>query len=111
MCANMVDPAVGILEIEEIPTMLEWTTMGPQKGLLQDIFSYQQDCVCNVLAPTSPPKCIVDDNGSKFKLDFTVICDLFGVKYKPTIIKNSQVNVSIKRFHRVVSNIFLTTDY
>ena len=35
---------------------------------------------------------IIYDNGSKFKLHFKALCKSFGIKDKPTSVKNPQMN-------------------
>ena len=49
------------------------------------------------------------DNGSEFKLHFKTFCDSFGIKRKPTTIKNSQANAILERIHSVIVNMLRTS--
>ena len=42
---------------------------------------------------------IVYDNGSEFKLHFETLCDSYGLKRKPTSVKNPQANAILERVH------------
>eukprot|EP00957_Ditylum_brightwellii_P001774 136557-Ditylum_brightwellii.AAC.1 len=37
-------------------------------------------------------------------MDFTKVCKDYGIKSNPTVVKNHQTNVIIKRLHQVVGN-------
>jgi hypothetical protein len=52
----------------------------------------------------------VYDNGSEFKLDFEYLCDSYGIKHKPTTIKNPQVNAILERMHQVLGQMLCTTE-
>ncbi len=51
------------------------------------------------------------DNGSEFKLHFRALCKTFGVKRKPTSIKNPQVNAILERIHAVFTNMLRTAEH
>ena len=40
--------------------------------------------------------------GSEFKLNFKYLCDSYGIKRKPTTIKNPQANVMLEHIHQVL---------
>jgi hypothetical protein len=46
----------------------------------------------------------MDDNGSEFKLHFRALCKTYGIKRKPTSIKNPQANAKLERIHAVFTN-------
>ena len=48
------------------------------------------------------------DNGSEFKLHFISLCDSFGIKRKPTTIKNPQANAILERIHSGLVNMLHT---
>ncbi len=48
------------------------------------------------------------DNGSEFKLNFEYLCASYGIKHKPTIIKNPQVNAILERVHQVLGQMLRT---
>ena len=48
------------------------------------------------------------DNGSEFKLHFEALCDSYGIKGKPTSIKNPQANAILERVHQVIMTMLRT---
>ena len=58
------------------------------------------------------PRCrkIIYDNGSEFKLHFRTLCDTYGLKRKPTTIKNPQANAILERVHQVIMGILRTAE-
>ena len=58
------------------------------------------------------PRCqyIVYNNGSEFKLHFEALCDSYGLKRKPTSIKNPQANAILERVHGVLTNMMCTAE-
>ena len=56
------------------------------------------------------PHCqyVIYDNGSKFKLHFEALCDRYGIKHKPTSVKNPQANAIVKRVHQVMMAMICT---
>jgi hypothetical protein len=47
---------------------------------------------------------MIYDFGREFKLHFRSLCKTYGVKRKPTSIKNSQANAILERIHAVFTN-------
>jgi hypothetical protein len=47
---------------------------------------------------------MIYNNGSEFKLHFRALCTTYGVKRKPTGIKNPQANAILERIHAVFTN-------
>ena len=45
---------------------------------------------------------IVYDNGSEFKLYFETLCESYGLKRKPTSVKNPQANTILGRVHQTI---------
>ncbi len=43
-------------------------------------------------------------NGSKFKLHFQSLCNTYGIKRKPTSVKNPQANAILECIHAVLRN-------
>ena len=56
------------------------------------------------------PRCqqVIYDNGSEFKLHFEALCDTYGIKRKPTSVKNPQANAILERVHQVIMVILRT---
>ncbi len=53
---------------------------------------------------------IVFDNGSEFKLHFISLCESYGIKPKPTSIKNPQANSILEQINQVVMTIVCTSE-
>jgi hypothetical protein len=50
------------------------------------------------------------NNGSEFKLHFCALCKTYGIKRKPTSIKNPQANAILERIHAVFTNMLHTAE-
>ena len=87
---TFIDPATGWFEISEIPDKESQT--------MSDIL----DTVWFSRYPR--PSKIIFDNGTEFQKDFRHIFKNYGVKPKPTTIKNPQANGIVERVHQVLSN-------
>ncbi len=53
---------------------------------------------------------MIYDNGSEFKLHFEDLCESYGLKRKPTSIKNPQANAILERLHDVLMNMIRTSE-
>jgi hypothetical protein len=51
---------------------------------------------------------MIYNNGSEFKLHFRDLCKTYGVKRKPTSIKNPQAKAILERIHAVFTNMLRT---
>ncbi len=49
-------------------------------------------------------------NRSEFKLHFETLCDSYGIKGKPTTIKNPQVNAICEHVHQVLGTMMRTSE-
>jgi hypothetical protein len=58
------------------------------------------------------PRCrhIIYDNGSEFKLNFEYLCETYGIKCKPTMLKNPQVNAILEHLHQVLGQMLRTSE-
>ncbi len=58
------------------------------------------------------PQCrkLIYDYGSKFKLHFEHLCDSYGIKRKPTTVKNPQANAILERVHQVLVQMLRTSE-
>jgi hypothetical protein len=52
----------------------------------------------------------VYDNGSEFKLNFEYLCDSYGIKHKPTTIKNPRGNAILEHVHQVLRQMLRTAE-
>jgi hypothetical protein len=53
---------------------------------------------------------MIYNNGSEFKLHFHALCKTYGVKRKPTRIKNLQANAILDSIHAVFTNMLRTAE-
>ncbi len=53
---------------------------------------------------------LIYNNGSKFKLHFRALCESYGIKRKPTSVKNPQVNAILEHIHAIVMNMLRTAE-
>jgi hypothetical protein len=53
---------------------------------------------------------MIHDNGSEFKLHFCALCKTYGIKRKPTSMKNPQANAILERIHAVFTNMLHTAE-
>ncbi len=53
---------------------------------------------------------MIYNNGSEFKLHFQALCKTYGIKRKPTSIKNPQANAILEHIHAVFTNMLRTAE-
>ncbi len=58
------------------------------------------------------PRCcyIIYDIGSEFKLNFEYLCITYGIKHKPTTVKNPQANAILELLHQVLAQLLCTAE-
>ncbi len=58
------------------------------------------------------PRCcyIIYNNGSEFKLNFEYLCATYGIKRKPTRIKNPQANTILECLHQDLAQMLHTSE-
>ncbi len=64
---------------------------------MEEILDKISECIARLVNNTwlsRYPRCryIIYNNGSEFKLNFEYLCEAYGIKRKPTTIKNPQAN-------------------
>ena len=124
MCLTMIDPASSWFEMVELPVM-EFITptatskKGPKthktKLTKGDYFDKTSTMISHLINKTwfsRYPRCqnIIYDNGSEFKLHFEALCDSYGIKRKPTSVKNPQANAILERVHQVIMTMLRTAE-
>ncbi len=59
------------------------------------------------------PHCqyIIYDDGSEFKPHFEVLSESYGIKPKPTTVKNTQAHEMLQQVHQVIIEILCTTEF
>ena len=53
---------------------------------------------------------IIDDNGSEFILHFETLCDSYGLKRKPTSVKNPHANAILEHVHQTIMAMLRTAE-
>ncbi len=121
MCLAVIDPATSWFKIVELPTV-RVTVPKAGKGKKATCLDYSKDA--EIFDKTSAqisnlvykcwfsryPHCqyMIHDNGSEFKLHFSALCKTYGIKRKPTSIKNPTVNAILEYIHVVFTNMLCT---
>jgi hypothetical protein len=126
MCLTMIDPASSWFEMVELP-VLEYisapaavTTRSKGKThksqpTKENYFDKTSTMISHLVNKTwfsRYPRCqkIIYDNGSEFKLHFEALCDSYGIKRKPTSVKNPQANAILERVHQVIMTMLRTAE-
>jgi len=114
MCLTMIDPATGWFEIIELP-LASVTVTREGKEITEVIIDKSSASVAKLfnkqwLSRYPRSKNIIYDNGSEFKLNFEALCKSYGLKRKPTTVKNPQANAILERIHGVFMDMLRTTN-
>ena len=123
MCLTMIDPASSWFEIVELPVLETPNTSTAEsksgtkahKQTKEAYFDKSSAMISTLVNKTwfsRYPRCrnIIYDNGSEFKLHFEALCDSYGIKRKPTSVKNPQANSILERVHQVVMTMLRTAE-
>jgi hypothetical protein len=118
MALTMINPASSWFEIVEL-LLVSWlatTTVNSKakvsEELIFDKSSNQIARLVNKIWLCRYPQChhLIYDNGSEFKLHFETLCKSYGIKRKPTTIKNPQANAICERIHQVLGTMMPTSE-
>ena len=124
MCLTMIDPASGWFEVVQLPTEIllgdsvardNDGRKGKQTPENDPYFDKSSAMIAKLVNKTwfsRYPRCshIVYDNGSEFKLHFKSLCESFGLKRKPTSVKNPQANAILERIHQTFAVMMRTAE-
>ena len=122
MCLTMIDPASSWFEMVELPVMETITPIAKDKKgnkthkiTKENYFDKTSTMISHLVNKTwfsRYPRCqhIIYDNGSEFKLHFEALCDSYGIKRKPTSVKNPQANAILERVHQVIMTMLRTAE-
>ena len=118
MHITMIDPATSWFEIAELPIsqsnkldipMGTKGHKGKDKHIQQNqpYFDKSSATVGTLVNRTwfsryPRSQYIIYDNGSAFKLHFETLCDSYGLKRKPTSVKNPQANAILECVHQTI---------
>ena len=114
MCLTMIDPASGWFEMVELPVIEIFKESGKDvEG--SETFDKTSQQIARLVNLTwfcryPRPRKVIFDNGSEFKLHFQALCDTYGLKCKPTTVKNPQSNAILERTHQVIGNMMRTAE-
>jgi hypothetical protein len=120
----MIDPASSWFEIVELSVTKDAVIPLDKKGrkgtkphnnTQLSYFDKSSAMISNLVNKTwfsHYPHCqyIIYDNRSELKLHFEALCESFGIKRKPTSVKNQQVNAILERVHQVITTMLCTTE-
>ncbi len=118
MALTMINPTSSWFEIVELLLVTRLTAMtvnGNEKiseELIFDKSSNQIARLVNKIWLCRYPQCrhLIHNNGLEFKLHFETLCDSYGIKRKPTMIKNPQANAICERIHSVLGTMMRTSE-
>jgi hypothetical protein len=110
----MIDPASSWFEVMELPLVRRLKTItvnGKESSIIEEIFDKTSERIGRLVNKTwlsRYPRCcyIIYNNGSEFKLNFECLCETYGIKRKPTTVKNPQANAILERLHQVLGQMF-----
>ncbi len=113
----MIDPATSWFKVVELPLVRRLKTItgnGKESTIVEEIFDKTSERIpqlVNKMWLSRYPRChyIIYNNGSEFKLNFEYLCGTCGIKHKPTMIKNPQVNAILERLHQVLAQMLHTS--
>jgi hypothetical protein len=100
MALTMIDPATSWFKFVELPLVCRLKTItvnGKESSIVEEVFYKTSECITWLVNKTwvsRYPRChyIIYNNGSELKLNFEYLCVTYGIKRKPTTIKNPQAN-------------------
>eukprot|EP00804_Cyclotella_cryptica_P004468 CCRYP_006866-RA/>CCRYP_006866-RA protein AED:0.41 eAED:0.41 QI:0/-1/0/1/-1/1/1/0/339 len=126
MCVTMIDPATSWFKIVELPVsqLHELDIPTGKKGqrskdtrvhTKQPYFDKTSTTVGNIIHRTwfscyPRSQYIIYGNGREFKLHFETLCDSYGLKRKPTSVRNPQVKAILERVHQTIMAMLCTAD-
>jgi hypothetical protein len=96
MALTMIDPATSWFEVVEpplVPLLKTMIVIGKESSIVEVILDKTPERIAqlvNKMWLSRYPKCcyIIYNNGSEFKLNFEYLCITYGMKRKPTTMKN-----------------------
>ena len=114
----MIDPATSWFKVLELPLVHRLNTVtvnGKESSIIEEIFNKTSERIArlvNKMWLSRYPRCsyIIYDNGGEFKLNFEYLFVTYGIKRKPTTIKNPQANAILERLHQVLGKMLRTSE-
>jgi hypothetical protein len=117
MALTTIDPATSWFEVVELPLVCRLKTItvnSKESSIVEEIFDKtfeHRARLINKMWLSRYPRCcyIIYNNGSEFKLNFEYLCETYGIKRKPTTVKNPQSNAILERLHQVLGQMLCTS--
>jgi hypothetical protein len=86
-----------------------------ESSIVEEIFNKTSEHIAwlvNKMWLSRYPRChyIICDNGSEFELNFEYLCVTYGIKRKPTTVKNPQANAILECLHQVSAQMLHTAE-
>jgi hypothetical protein len=118
MALIMINPASSWFEIAELPVveqLCRQTVNCNELLITNKIFDKTSDCIAKLVNKTwlsRYPRCchLIYNNRSEFKLYFEYLCKSYGIKCKPTTVKNPQGNGMLEHLHQVLGQMLHTAE-
>jgi hypothetical protein len=118
MALTMIDPASSWFKVMELPTIMQLMTKkvnGKERTIEEEILDKSSDQISQLVNKIWLSRypgccCLIYNNGSEFKLHFETLCDSYGIKHKPTTIKNPQANALCEHVHQVLGAMMHTSE-
>ncbi len=118
MTLTMINPATSWFEVVEPPLVRRLKTItvnGKESSIVEEIFNKISERIARLgkkMWLSRYPRCryIIFNNGSEFKLNFEYLCETYGIKRKPTTIKNPQANTILECLHQVLGQMLRTSE-
>ncbi len=118
MALSMIGPTSSWFKIAELPVVerLQRQTVNGKELLIADkIFDKTSERIAKLVNKTwlcRYPRCrhLIYDNRSEFKLHFKYPCESYGIKRRPTTVKNPWANGILERAHQVLGQMLPTAE-
>ncbi len=96
-----------IAELLVVERLHRQTVNGKELLIADEIFDKTSERIAKLVNKTwlcRYPQCrhLIYNNGSEFKLHFKYLCESYGIKRKPTMVKNPRANGILERVHQVL---------
>ncbi len=116
MALTMINPASSWFEIAELPVvkqLCQQTVNGKELLIADNFFDKTSECITKLVNKTllcRYPRCcyLIYNNRSEFKLYFKYLCTSYGIKRKPTTVRNPQANGILEHVHQVQGQMLCT---
>jgi hypothetical protein len=91
------------------------TVNGKELLIADEIFDKTSERIAKLVNKTwlcRYPRCLhlIYGNGSEFKLNFKYLCESYGIKRKPTTVKNPRANGILEHVHQVLGQMLRTAE-